>query len=111
MAVTDASQTADRPDTAHVADVLCVYYKVDAGQHPAVASRVQQLQIAVKAQWPGLTAELLQRPEVTVGVETWMETYRHADGLSAAFIDAIALAAVNADLPAPRHTERFVVLL
>ncbi len=90
--------------------VLCVYYKVDATQHADLAPRVRQFQAALSSSWPGLICELLQRPEVTVGIETWMETYRHADGLSAAIVDSIAQAAVTAELPAPRHTERFVAL-
>lgn len=93
-----------------VADVLCVYYKVGAVQHAALAPRVQQFQSALSSVWPGLICELLQRPEVAAGTETWMETYRHADGLSAAVVDAIAQAAVDAKLPAPRHIEHFVAL-
>jgi hypothetical protein len=93
-----------------VAAVLCVYYKVDATQHAALAPRVRQFQAAISTKWPGLICELLQRPEATAGVETWMETYRHADGLSTAILDAIAQAAVIAELPAPRHTEHFVAL-
>ena len=93
-----------------VADVLCVYYKVNAAQHAAVAPRVRQFQTEATARWPGLICELLQRPETASGIETWMETYRHAKGLSAAFVDSIAQSAVTAELPAPRHTERFVTL-
>jgi hypothetical protein len=91
-------------------DLLCVYYKVDALQHADVAPRVRQFQAEATARWPGLICELLQRPEVTAGIETWMETYRHADGLNTKLIDSIAQAAVKAELPAPRHTERFVAL-
>ena len=96
--------------------VLYVYYKVDAAQHAATAPRVRQFQAHLLAAWPGLVCELLQRPEAAAGVETWMETYRHADGqaqgrcLSAALIDHIAQAAAAADLPTPRHSERFVAL-
>jgi hypothetical protein len=90
--------------------VLCVYYKVEATRHADLAPRVREFQAALSSSWPGLICELLQRPEVAAGIETWMETYRHADGLSAALIDAVAQAAVDAKLPAPRHTERFVAL-
>jgi hypothetical protein len=90
--------------------VLCVYYKVEATQHADLAPQVRRFQAALSSSWPGLICELLQRPEVAVGIETWMETYRHADGLSAALINAIAQAAVDGKLPAPRHTERFVAL-
>ena len=91
-------------------DMLCVYYKVDASQHAALAARVNRFQAEMGARWPGLICESLQRPETAAGIETWMETYRHADGLDAALIDAIAQAAVMAELPEPRHTERFVAL-
>jgi Domain of unknown function (DUF4936) len=93
-----------------VADVLCVYYKVDASKHAANALRVQQFQTALKVQWPALTCELLQRPETTAGIDTWMETYRHSGGLTAELVDFIAQAATHASLPEPRHTERFVAL-
>ena len=90
--------------------VLYVYYKVDAAQHAAIAPRVRQFQAALSAQWPGLACELLQRPEAAGGVETWMETYRHASGLGPALLGAIASAAAAAGLPAPRHTESFIPL-
>ena len=92
------------------ADVLCVYYKVDAAQHAAWAGRLHQFQDSLKADFPNIQCELLQRPEVTANVETWMETYRHPNGLTAALIDAIAQSAVASGLPSPRHTERFVAL-
>ena len=100
--------------------VLCVYYKVDAAQHAACAAQVRLFQAQLLAVWPGLLCELLQRPEAAAGVETWMETYRHADGqaqaqaqaqgLNAALIDHIEKAAAAAGLPTPRHSERFVAL-
>lgn len=95
--------------------VLYVYFKVDAAQHTALAPRVRafqaQLQAHLKAQWPGLVCELLQRPEAVQGVETWMETYRADKGVSDELAAAIEAAARAADLPAPRHTERFIPLL
>ena len=90
--------------------VLCVYYKLPAEQHADWAPRVRLCQARVLAQWPGLVAELLQRPDAKEGMETWMETYRHANGLGPALQDAIQQAAVDAGLPAPRHTECFVAL-
>jgi Domain of unknown function (DUF4936) len=93
-----------------VTDVLCVYYKVDASKHADDALRVRQYQAALSARWPSLNCELLQRPEATAGIETWMETYRHASGLTTEMVDFIAQAATHASLPEPRHTERFVAL-
>jgi hypothetical protein len=96
--------------SVQMTDVLCVYYKVDAVQHADFAPRARQFQTALSSTWPGLICELLQRPEATAGIETWMETYRHGEGLSAAIVDSIAQAATAAQLPAPRHIERFVAL-
>ena len=90
--------------------VLYVYYKVDAVQHDAWALRVREFQLQRLAQWPGLRAELLQRPEAANGIETWMETYRGDGVLTPALIDAIAKAASEAGLPAPRHVETFIPL-
>lgn len=94
------------------ASVLCVYYKVDAAQHAAIALQVRQFQATLCAAWPGLVCELLQRPEAAAGVETWMETYRDGrdQGLGAALVAHIAHAAAAADLPTPRHSERFIAL-
>ncbi len=90
--------------------VIYVYYKVDAAEHAACALRVRQFQAALVAQWPGLVCELLQRPEASSGIETWMETYRHTSGISPALLDSIASAAAAAGLPAPRHSESFIAL-
>jgi hypothetical protein len=90
--------------------VLYVYYKLDVAWHEAWARRVRQFQAQLVAQWPGLVAELLQRPEAADGKETWMETYRHTRGLTAEVVDAIAKAAIDAGLPAPRHSESFIPL-
>lgn len=90
--------------------LLCVYYKVGASGHAALALRVRQIQTDLVAQWPGLACELLQRPEAVAGVQTWMETYRHADGLRPELIAAVASAARVAGLPEPRHAEHFVAL-
>ena len=94
------------------AAVLCVYYKAHATQHATLAARVRRFQVHLLAAWPGLVCELLQRPEATDGVETWMETYRDNQGqdLSAALIDHIALAAAAAELLVPRHNERLMAL-
>jgi hypothetical protein len=96
--------------TVGVITLLCVYYKVEPAQHAALAPRVRQLQAQLVVQWPGLSAELLQRPQASGGVETWMETYRHTAGLSAAMVAAIAHAAAQAGLPEPRHDEAFIPL-
>ena len=90
--------------------VLYVYYKLEVAWHDAWARRVRQFQMQLVAQWPGLVAELLQRPEAADGKETWMETYRHPRGLMPELLVSIAQAALDAGLPAPRHTESFIPL-
>jgi len=90
--------------------ILYVYYKIDAVQHAALAPRVRAFQASLAGAWPGLACELLQRPEAAGGQETWMETYRHGDGLTENIVDAIARAATEAGLPLPRHAERFIPL-
>ena len=90
--------------------VLYVYYKVPLDQHAVWAPRVREFQAQLLANWPGLVAELLQRPEVADGKETWMETYRHTQGVGDDLVAAVAQGASGALLPAPRHTERFVQL-
>ena len=97
-------------DAAVPGAVLCVYYKVDAAQHVALAPRVRQFQAELCRRWPGLCCELLQRPEVSDGCETWMETYRDAQGLTPHQVATIDQAAQQAGLPAARHTEHFVPL-
>ena len=98
------------------AAVLFVYYKVDAAQHAACLLRVRQFQVDLQRAWPGLHMELMQRPETAAapaaaaGVETWMETYRHLDGLTEQVMAGIENAAAAAGLPAPRHAERFVLI-
>lgn len=89
---------------------LYVYFKVAPAQHAALAPRVRAFQATLQTQWPGLVCELLQRPEVSKGVETWMETYRCAPGVSEDLASAIGQAAHDAGLPIPRHAEHFIPL-
>ena len=97
-------------ESVREAAALYVYYKVDAAQHAASAARVRRFQARLLAAWPGLACELLQRPDAAAGIETWMEVYRHVDGVPAALIAHIAEAAAADGLPTPRHSERFVTL-
>jgi hypothetical protein len=93
--------------------LLCVYYKLDSSLHAEYAPRVQEFQAQLMAAWPGLVAQVMQRPGPTlqsgVETETWMETYQQVS-LGPPLIDAIATAAAHAGLPTPRHVESFVPL-
>ena len=91
-------------------DVVYVYYKVPLAEHATRAQQVRACQARLLACWPSLTAELLQRPEASNGMETWMETYRSSTGLSAELVAGIAQAAQDAGLPSPRHVETFIAL-
>jgi hypothetical protein len=91
--------------------VLYVYYKLDAAQHDALAPRVRSFQEQLLRTWPGLSCELMQRPNVSAeGKETWMEVYRHADGLPDEMVEAIGRLAQELQLPAPRLSEIFIPL-
>jgi len=90
--------------------VLYVYYKVPLAERALLLPQARACQARLLAQWPGLTAELLRRPEASNGIETWMEAYRHSGGLTPDLIAAIAQAAADAGLPATRHPETFVPL-
>ena len=91
-------------------NVLYVYYKVPAALHAEVAPQVRAFQNKLIEQHDGLACELLQRPAAADAIETWMETYRHATGLTEAVIDSIVQEAAAAGLPSPRHTEVFIPL-
>ena len=90
--------------------VLCVYYKVPITQHADAAPRVRAFQAELLLAWPDLSCELLQRPGSSNGIETWMETYRCATGLTLDMINATEQGAAMAGLPTPRHSERFIPL-
>jgi hypothetical protein len=90
--------------------VLYVYYKVPLPEHAQWAAPVRAFQAELVARWPGLKAELLQRPEASDGKETWMEIYQHLSGLTPDIAASIEQHAVAAGLPMPRHAERFIPL-
>jgi hypothetical protein len=90
---------------------LFVYYKVEASQHQACSLNVQDFLKRLSASDADLQLELMQRPEPSSqGTETWMEIYRHPDGISDALIAAIQKLATEMDLPAPRASEVFIPL-
>jgi hypothetical protein len=75
---------------------LFVYYKLPAAEHAAWQARVQAFCAAASARWPGLSVELMQRPQADAqGQETWMEVWRQPGGVAAglaAELDALARA-------------------
>ena len=90
---------------------LFVYYKVAQDQHAALAQRVRAFAQRLEVVHPLLNLELMQRPAASADMlETWMEIYRHPDGISEALALAIHALAVEMGLPAKRASEVFVPL-
>ncbi|MFZ2737967.1 MAG: DUF4936 family protein [Burkholderiaceae bacterium] len=96
---------ATKPDRT-----LYVYYKVEIDQCASCAAKVRDFQQQLVQTWPGLRAELMQRPEVAAGRETWMEVYHHPLGLSDETLDSIGQLARARGLPMPRASELFIPL-
>lgn len=90
---------------------LYVYYRAPVSAYDALVGAVSDAQRGLEARHPGLQARLLRRPDVQEGQATWMEIYRHPQGVDAALeaqIDA-ALRPALQDLGAgERHVERFM---
>ncbi|MBT9610974.1 uncharacterized protein DUF4936 [Aquabacterium commune] len=90
-----------------------VYYRVPHANRHAAALAVQAMQAALTQQWPGLQATLMRRADATAHTEaaedTWMETYAHPAGVSAALAQAIAAqaSALPSSLIGVRHVETF----
>lgn len=102
------------PDVPAPEVSLYVYYRVEPQQLDAARASLVHAQAALQGDWPGLRAECMQRADTLEGdaPPTWMEVYRHPDGLSPACL--ADLRQRLADLPtgriAGRHEERFVPL-
>jgi hypothetical protein len=90
---------------------LFVYYKLPVHEHAQWRPRVEAFQNELKQKWSGLSAELMQRPEATPdGIETWMEIYRHTEGVTQDIMDSIAAMASLHGLPPKRMAEFFIPL-
>jgi Domain of unknown function (DUF4936) len=100
-------------NTAHTPTqvTLFVYYKLPLSEHAQWVGRVRDFQQAVVQAWPGMTVELMQRPEASPeGLETWMEVYRHPQGVSPEMMASVAALAQAYGLPPKRAAELFVPL-
>ena len=85
---------------------LFVYYRVAEAALPALLAELRAMQAGLMAAHPGLSAELLRRPELRDGDVTVMEAY--AGGDVTAWTAALAQAvAAHPALPMPRHAEAF----
>jgi len=90
-----------------------IYYRVPEAELATVAAAVRGFQARLQADWPGLRAEWLRRPELVGGQLTLMEVYRWAGigtaaaaGLAAAIEDAAGVLAPH--LASERHREQFL---
>ena len=90
---------------------LYVYYKLPADEHALWRPRVKGFAQRVRQRWPDLQVELMQRPDPSAeGLETWMEVYRHPEGVSAQMMAAISQLALELGLPPKRAAEIFIPL-
>ncbi len=86
---------------------LYVYYTVPEGELADVARAVKAMQAQLARARPGLSCELLRRPDLRPAGVTLMETYAAPD-LQRNFVDILQAAAAH--LPQPRHVEIFEAL-
>lgn len=94
---------------------LFIYYRAGPARRPLIVSAVADFQARLREQYPWLITRLLHRPELTDGLETWMETYSadrllHSEGVGAEVqtdIERHALV-IAPFLGGPRHIEVFV---
>jgi hypothetical protein len=99
------------PTNASEPLTLFVYYKLPFIEHQRWSERVRDNAQRLIQEIPGLTIELMQRPEPSAtGEETWMEVYRHQKGLTPQMIEQIDRAAKGLGLPSKRAAEIFVSL-
>jgi hypothetical protein len=90
---------------------LFVYYKLPVSEHSKWATLVREFKQDVLQAMPGLTMDLMQRPEPSSsGEETWMEVYRHPSGVSPQMMAQIDQMAQVHGLPTKRSIEIFVSL-
>ena len=98
---------------------LFIYYRLAERALPDACGAVRRAQQALCERHPGLTAELLQRPQASAdGWRTVMETYvmdaaREPEGIDAALgsaIEAEIQAVLRPWLAGPRHVEAFTDL-
>lgn len=90
---------------------LFVYYKIETLQHASWVQRVRDFQLQLQVRHPLLEIELMQRPASADGLETWMEIYRHPDGISDLLSQAIQSLALEMGLPSKRASEIFAPLI
>lgn len=88
---------------------LFVYYKLDPKQYPALQSQVTDMQDMLIGQFPGVTCQLLKRPDTDEqGRETWMETYHLSEADEKKFRLHLERITQDEMFPGPRRNEIFI---
>jgi aspartyl/asparaginyl beta-hydroxylase (cupin superfamily) len=101
-----------RLENAQGPQALFVYYKIEQEQHDVLLAKAVDFVGALKRRFPLLDVQLMKRPQASAqGVETWMEVYRHPQGVDKAIMLSIGQLAVARGMPEPRLSEVFVPLL
>ena len=92
-------------------NTLFIYYKLLPSLGSETRKSLTQLFDDVLKHHPGISLEVMKRPDLnSEGQETWMEIYRHKDGISEALIHDINTCAQKHGLPMPRKSEFFIPL-
>ena len=85
-----------------------VYYRVKIAHAVALQKRVLEMQCALSADH-GIAVALKRRPEVSDGLQTWMEIYSAVPADFEAMLNKAALEYGVAELiEGSRHVERFM---
>jgi Domain of unknown function (DUF4936) len=88
---------------------LFVYYKLDPKQCPALQSQISDMQALLIGQFPGVTCQLLKRPDTDEhGLETWMETYHLSEIDKNEFRQTLDRLTQDERFPGPRRNEIFI---
>ncbi|HSI51225.1 MAG TPA: DUF4936 family protein [Ideonella sp.] len=102
------------PGAAGAPPAWFIYYRVLETGLATASALVHAFQQRLRSDWPGLSTEVMRRPEASDGCVTLMEVYRlpaqasaaDAAGLPQAIEAAASVLAPH--LAGPRHTECFV---
>ena len=89
---------------------LFIYYRIASADAATVRGVAEAMQYTLRERHAGLQAALWRRPHEKDGMQTWMETYTHPDGVDESIEADIASAAVALQtwVQGPRHVEVFV---
>lgn len=89
---------------------LFIYYRIASADAAAARAVVEAMQDTLRERHAGLQAALWRRPQEKDGMQTWMETYTHPEGVNEAIEADIAAAALalSPRVQGPRHVEVFV---